>query len=132
MRILIVIASLVVSTVAFGRDYYRGYAVGPYGYPYGDPYFVSPRTELELSRIRQELRLQRLQESARSRERDAQINALRGQANASYQVSAMQACYYRTVGGMELCEDLFEAGSTDYARCEVLVKERNPGCSLTR
>ena len=132
MRILVVIASLVVCTVAFGRDYYRGYAFGPYGYPYGDPYFVSPRTELELSRIREELRVQRLQAVVRGRERAAQINALRGQANASYQVSAGQACYYRTVGGMELCDDLFEAGSTDYARCEGLVQERNPGCSLTR
>lgn len=132
MRILLVIATLVVSTVAVGRDYYRGHAYGPYNYPYGDPYFVSPHTARELSRIREELRAQRFRAVARGREQDAQINALRSQANASYQVSASQACYYRTVGGMELCEDLFETDSTDYARCAGLVKDRNPGCSLTR
>ena len=78
------------------------------------------------------MRAQRLREGERDRELNAQMNALRNQANASYQVSATQACYYRTVGGMELCEDLFESDSADSARCEALVKERNPGCSLTR
>ena len=131
MRVLVIVASLAISTLAFGHDYYRGYAFGRYGYPYGDPYIYSPRTERELARIREELRTQRLQAGARGRERDAEINTLRGQANASHQISAAQACYYRTVGGLELCDDLFEADSDDYSRCETLVEERNPGCALT-
>ena len=44
------------------------------------------------------------------------------------QVSAAQACYYRTVGGLELCADLFDKESDDHGRCARLVAERNPGC----
>ena len=99
-----------------------------YGYGYDYPYYHAPRTDLELSRIRGELTQQRRRAAAESRERSAEFEVLRRQLYNRNQVSAAQACYYRTTGGLELCADLFEEQSPDRDRCETLVRERNPGC----
>ena len=37
--------------------------------------------------------------------------------------------YYRFNAGLDLCEDLFDAASTEYAACREKVVEKNPGCA---
>ena len=126
MRALIAAAGLMLSTAVSGYDYSYDYGYGYPGYPF--PLYESPRTAAELARIRDQLRAQRIQGAAEDRERAAEMDALRQQVNARYQVSAEQACYYRKTGGLELCDDLFDAGSPDHDHCAGLVRDRNPGC----
>ena len=99
---------------------------GAYGY-YNGPY--SGDDALELARIRRELRDQRRFESERARRQEQEIGLLRQQAMTDHQISAQQACYYRSTGGFELCADLFTRGSEAFAVCESRVIQRNPSCN---
>jgi len=116
----LLLVGLVLPACAWAHEY-------PY-YGYDYPYYSSPRTDLELSRIRSELNQQRRRAAVESRERNAEFDVLRRELDNRYRISAEQACYYRTTGGLELCADLFEAQTSDRERCETLVRERNPGC----
>ena len=123
-------AVLGVALLACGAASAGGYRYGHPYYGYTHPYYAypPPRVERELSRIRDELRGQRARSEAQSRAQEREIGLLRQQVNTRYQISAEQACYYRVVGGMEVCEDLFEGNPEELARCEALVRDRNPGC----
>lgn len=100
---------------------------GPYGYYGVVPYRNDDA--LELARIRRELREQRRVDAQRARRQDQQIELLRQQTMSDHQISATQACYYRSTGGFELCADLFERDSEAFADCEALVIQRNPSCN---
>ena len=100
---------------------YRGYSL-----PYRDPH-----TDLEISRLRRDLRQQHLQEGSDRRRHEQEIDLLRQQSMVGHQVSAEQACYYRSTGGFELCADLFSDDETERKQCDALVVQRNPGCNKT-
>lgn len=109
---------------------YDGRLTYPYSVPYRHYGFSHrPDAELELSRMRRELRNQRRFESEQRQRQRQELNLLRQQAFADHRVSAQQACYYRSTGGFELCADLFAKETQDHGACEVLVAQRNPGCN---
>ena len=92
-------------------------------------YSTLPHVELEISRIRRDLRSQQFSDSLERRRHEQELNLLRQQATSSMRVSAGQACYYRSTGGFELCADLFPADGSEFAACEALVVQRNPECN---
>jgi hypothetical protein len=101
----------------------------PYSFPYRSyAYPYAPDSALELSRIRRELRSQRIRQSEQRRQRQEELNLLRQQAFDNHRVGARQACYYRSTGGFELCADLFNEGTAEFAECEAMVIRRNPSC----
>ncbi len=97
-----------------------------YGY-YSAPYRSDDA--LELARIRRELRDQRRLDNERARRQEQEINLLRQQTMTDHQISAQQACYYRSTGGFELCADLFAPDSAAFTDCEARVIQRNPSCN---
>jgi len=106
----------------------RGY------YPYSGPvqnYGYARRydTDHEVSRLRRELRNQRLVESRQRRHQEQELHLLRQQALSNHQLSARQACYYRSTGGFELCADLFDEQTEEFVACDALVVRRNPSCN---
>ena len=106
----------------------RGY------YPYSGPvqnYGYARRydTDHEVSRLRRELRNQRLVENRQRRQQDQELILLRQQALSNHQLSARQACYYRSTGGFELCADLFDEQTEEFVACDALVVRRNPSCN---
>ena len=104
-------------SAAYGSRY-RNYA-----------YSTRPHIDLEISRIRRDLRGQQFSDSVERRRHEQELNLLRQQATSSMRVSADQACYYRSTGGFELCADLFPTGGSQLAACEALVVKRNPACN---
>ncbi len=127
---IFVVALVAIQTPASAYDgrLYRPYA-GPYrsyGFPYRDP-----RTDLEISRLRRDIREQRLHDGADRRRHEQEISLLRQQTMVSHQVSAQQACYYRSTGGFELCADLFSDDEAKRTQCDALVVQRNPSCNET-
>jgi hypothetical protein len=128
-RILLLAALLLIIPGTSPAYYAYGYHPrSSFYYPYyGYPY--RPYPDIELSRIRRELRGQRLQMDAQARQQGQELNLLRQQALANHQVTAQQACYYRSTGGFELCADLFEPDTLGLVDCEELVVLRNPSCN---
>ena len=101
-----------------------------YGWRYRNySYSTLPHVELEISRIRRDLRNQQFSDSLERRRHEQELNLLRQRATSSMRVSADQACYYRSTGGFELCTDLFPADESEFAACEALVVQRNPECN---
>jgi hypothetical protein len=103
-------------------------------YPYAAPYRYyayphRPHGDVELSRLRRDLRSQRMLETEQLRRQEKELELLRQQSFIDQQVTARQACYYRSTGGFELCGDLFENETQEFAACEALVVRRNPGCN---
>jgi hypothetical protein len=92
-------------------------------------YSSRPHVELEISRIRRDLRNQKFSDSLARRRHEQELSLLRQQATSSNQVSADQACYYRSTGGFELCADLYAVDAAEFSACESLVVQRNPGCN---
>lgn len=124
---LVLLSASIAPCEAYGDrfvvPYYGGYGYGYYNGPYrGDD-------ALELARIRRELRKQRGLDLERARRREQEMGLLRQQAMTSHQITAQQACYYRSTGGFELCADLFTQGSEAFADCESRVIQRNPSCN---
>ena len=111
----------------YGCDYFSSFPhrASCYDYYYNYP----PHLYFDLSRLEGELRRQRITGNVERRKLDREIDALRQQAFTNQQVSATQACYYRTTGGFELCADLFTEKSLEREQCEALVIRRNPGCN---
>lgn len=123
VRLLLILAP----SSVYGCDYF-------YPFPhrsscYGYYYNYQPQLKSDLSRLESEFRRRRLSDHLQLRQLDREVDALRQQAFASQQVSAAQACYYRTTGGFELCADLFDEQAQERERCEALVVRRNPGCN---
>jgi len=104
-----------------------GYYYGrPYGYGYPDQGLGLSR---DMARLRDQMRQQQMQLQEQIRLQEEQIRLLREQASVQYQITAMQACYYRLSAGMETCEDLFADASAEFRSCRDKVLERNPGCA---
>ena len=106
-----------------------GYYYGDY-YPYdGHGYHERQALRQDMYRLREDMRRQhrRLEEQARLQQEQTRL--LRQQQSAQQRVMAMQACYYRFDAGLELCGDLFDSASPDYAACRERVVEKNPGCA---
>ena len=119
--------ALAASGSVYGCDYFSPFPhrSSCYDYYYNYPSDLSR----DLSRLEGELRRRRLAHNQELRQLDREVDALRQQALTNQQVSAAQACYYRTTGGFELCADLFEEQTQERERCEALVIRRNPGCN---
>jgi len=111
----------------YGCDYFSPFPHRSSCYDYY--YNYAPELSRDLSRLEGELRRRRLAQDQELRQRDREVDALRQQAFANQQISAEQACYYRTTGGFELCADLFADQAQEHERCEALVIRRNPGCN---
>lgn len=111
----------------YGCDYFFSFPhrSSCYGYDYNYALDLSR----DLSRLEGEFRRRRLADKAQLRQLDREIEALRQRSFITQQVSAAQACYYRTTGGFELCADLFAEQAQERERCEALVVRRNPGCN---
>lgn len=120
------LVALPTATSGYGDRLYYPYA-GPYrGYGFS---YRHPHTDLEVSRLRRDLREQRLQDGTNRRRHEQELDLLRQQTLVNHQVSAQQACYYRSTGGFELCMDLFSVDEPGRAHCEALVVQRNSGCN---
>lgn len=125
--LLLLIMSAALSRFAFAHgDLGYGLGYDPYRYYGGAARFDN---DIELSRIRRQLNQQRRSDQAQQRRSEEEINLLRQRNQNIQQLSANQACYYRSTGGFELCADLFAAESTEFTDCEARVVARNPGCN---
>ena len=104
-----------------------GYYYGrPFGYGFPDQGFGLSR---DMARLRDQMRQQQMQLQEQIRLQEEQIRLLREQVSGQYQMTAMQACYYRLSASMETCEDLFADETTEFRSCRDKVLERNPGCA---
>jgi hypothetical protein len=119
----VAVASAHVPDASAGGYYYHGRPYG-YGFP-GDRLGLSR----DMAKLRDQMRSQQMQLQQQIRLQEEQIRLLRAQVSAQHQITGMQACYYRLSAGMETCEDLFAAGSTELRACRERVFERNPGCA---
>jgi hypothetical protein len=107
---------------AQAADYRFDYS-GRYLYPNDYLRFRQDMNQLD-DRIRRQQRIieeQTLQQQELNR-------LLRQNQSAQHQVTAMQACYYRLNGGLDLCEGLFDSASSDHSACVKKAFELNPGC----
>lgn len=125
LTIAVLLLALPGTSNTYGYGVYYRYAA-PYPY-YGYPY--RPDTDVDFARLRRELRRQQVIERGQLRQQEQELNLLRDQAFAKQNISARQACHYRTTGGFEICADLFVKASPEFNACEALVVQRNPGCN---
>jgi hypothetical protein len=128
---IVVLFAGVSTGAAYDHDTYYRYGGDPDHYVYHGYYGDMRRmdNDIELSRIRRELRDQRRLDNVQDRRQQQELELLRQQAFSNTQVSAQQACYYRTTGGFEVCADLFAKDSSEFDACEALVIQRNPACN---
>jgi len=110
-------------------NYRHGYSYRHH-YPY-DIYVSHDKYRLrqDMNRLREQMQRQQKQLGEQVRLQQEQTRLLRQQQSAQHRVTAMQACYYRFNAGLDLCEDLFDAASKEYAACHEKVVEKNPGCT---
>lgn len=99
---------------------------------YPDGYY-GPGSNFELRQdmkhLDDQMRRQQRQLQEQARQQQEQTQLLRQQQSAQQRLTAMQACYYRLNGGLDLCERLFDAASEENAACIETVNELNPGCA---
>jgi len=110
-------------------DYRFGYPDRHY-YPNG--YYGlhdSFRLRQDMKHLDDQMQRQQWQLEEQVRQQQEQTRLLRQQQSAQQQLTAMQACYYRFNGGLDLCERLFDAASNKRAECVETAKEINPGCT---
>ena len=113
------------SSIVLAQDYrYRH----PHDYGYRD-FGRDPWLQQDMTRMRKDMRRQQRQIEEQTRLQEEQTRLLRQQGDARHRVTAMQACYYRYDAGMDLCDDLFDKGSAEYAACLERVVEKNPACA---
>ena len=116
-------------TGANAVDYRFGYS-NSYHYPYGGfRANESFRLRREIDHLGDQVQRQQRQLDAQIRQQQEQTRLLRQQQSAQQQLTARQACYYRTNGGLDLCDRLFDARSKKHAACVETVSEMNPGCA---
>lgn len=114
---------------AQSSDYRSGYA-GSYYYPYsGYQAHENLRLRREMDDLGQQVQRQQRLLDEQVRQQQEQTRLLRQQQTARWRMTARQACYYRTEGGLELCDSLFDADPDRHATCVATVKQLNPGCA---
>jgi hypothetical protein len=124
--LFVLLAGLPAVSNGYNDRLYYPYASAQRGY--GFPY-RHPQSDLEVSRLRQDLREQRLYDDVARRRQNQELDLLRQQTVVNHQISAQQACYYRSTGGFELCVDLYADKDDARAACDALVVQRNPSCN---
>lgn len=125
--IMLLLAAGIASAQA--GDYRFGYSSN-YHYPYsGYGIHDSLRLRQEMKHIGEQMQRQQRQLDEQFRQQQEQTLLLRQQQSTQQQVTAMQACYYRFNGGLDLCDRLFEPKSAKHAACAETVVEMNPGCA---
>jgi hypothetical protein len=83
----------------------------------------------DMNRLSDQMQRQQRQLQQQVRQQQEQTRLLRQQQSAQQQLTAMQACYYRFNGGLDLCDRLFDATSKKHAACVQTAVEINPGCA---
>jgi uncharacterized protein HemX len=83
----------------------------------------------DMNRLSDQMQRQQRQLQEQVRQQQEQTRLLRQQQSAQQQLTAMQACYYRFNGGLDLCDRLFDAASKKHAACVETAVEMNPGCA---
>ncbi len=103
----------------------------PYGYYPYDSFGYSNNFGLrqDVNRLNKQLQQQQRKLREQNRQQEEQTRLLRQQQASQQQFTAMQACYYRYQGGLDICENLFDAESREYSACFKKAIELNPGCS---
>ena len=76
-----------------------------------------------------QMKRQQRQLDEQIRQQQEQTRLLKQQQSGQLRITGRQACYYRTEGGLDLCDRLFGATSTKNAACVETVKEMNSGCA---
>ena len=109
---------------AEGRIHYR--YVYPHGYHYPD---YQPGLRRDMKRLREQMHGQQRRMEEQVRLQEEQNRFLRQQVTEQQRVTGLQACFYRFDAGLDLCEDLFDLTSPEYAECRDIVVEKNPSCS---
>ena len=117
---------------------FPGAQAGDYGFGYPDRYYYPNdgyalhdkfRLRTEINRLDDQMQRQQRQLGEQVRQQQEQTRLLRQQQSAQQRVTAMQACYYRFNGGLDLCDRLFDAASKKHATCVEAAVEINPGCA---
>ena len=123
-------AVIVLCTLCAGAAYADKQRYKRHYQPYRD-YYPEERFELrqDMRRLRDQIERQQRQIERQVRLQQEQTRLLRQQASTRNRLSAMQACYYRLNAGLDLCEDLFDTATKEYAACLEKVGEKNPGCA---
>lgn len=107
-----------------------------FGYPnrlyYPDGYY-GPGSSLglrqDMKHLDDQMRRQQRQLEEQARQQQEQTQLLRQQQSSQQRLTAMQACYYRFNGGLDLCDRLFDVASEEHTACIIKVNELNPGCA---
>ncbi len=122
----VVVALLLQVTTVFdvqAWDYRFGYP-GTYLYP--NDYFGFRQ---DINELEEKMRYQQRVIEEQTQQQQEQTRLLRQQQTAQHQITAMQACYYRFNGGLDVCDSLFDASSREHAACIEKAVELNPGCA---
>ena len=122
----IVVALLLQVTSVFdvhAGDYRFGYP-GTYLYP--NDYFGFRQ---DINELEEKMRYQQRVIKEQTQQQQEQTRLLRQQQTAQHQITAMQACYYRFNGGLDVCDSLFDGLSREHAACVAKAGELNPGCA---
>ena len=120
-------AILILSVLGGACEAYDVWIDEPYLWRY--PYYGGIYDDVELARLRDELRAQRLFDRDAQQRQQQGLELLRQQAFSERRINARQACYDRTTGGFEVCADLFAPDTPEFDDCEALVLRRNPSCN---
>jgi hypothetical protein len=104
-------------------DYRFGYP-GIYFHP--NDYFGFRQ---DINELEEKMRYQQRVIEEQTQQQQEQTRLLRQQQTTRHQITAMQACYYRFNGGLDLCDSLFDALSREHAACVAKAVELNPGCA---
>lgn len=105
---------------------------GDYRFGYPSRYFY-PNDYLgfrqDMNELDERMRYQQRIIEEQAQQQQEQTRLLRQQQTTQHQITAMQACYYRFNGGLDLCDGLFDASSRGHVACVEKAVELNPGCA---
>lgn len=110
-------------------DYRLGY---PDRYFYPNAYYGLQNSfglRRDMMRLDDQIQQQQWQLDEQTRQQQDQTRLIRQQQSTQQRVTAMQACYYRFNGGLDLCDRLFAKESEKHASCVEKVEELNSGCA---
>jgi hypothetical protein len=116
-------------TVTQAADYRYGYPDKHYFPNDTDGLHDNFRLRRDMNRLNDQMQRQQRQLQEQVRQQQEQTRLLRQQQSAQQQLTAMQACYYRFNGGLDLCDRLFDVASKEHAACVETAVEMNPGCA---
>lgn len=128
-RIFVVLLCAACGSGAYAGDYRYAHP-HRHHYPY-ENFELHDRYRVcqDMTRLREQMRRQQRQLEQQSRLQQEQTRILRQQGSAQHRVTATQACCYRFNAGLDLCENLFDLASKEYAACREKVVEKNAGCA---